>query len=220
MTTPSCDPFAVKYCALAAIATGERAGSLMDLRDRLATTHPGCFYFHFWGARLHSHFTHPEYHNDFADWTHRSLHDYILAERLNAIDPTDYEDLESLRHELLELVEQRLEETEITWTKQLDQFYFIRSQIIVFATSLHIPHPKDLPAYFPQLSPSSIYYHFIDATGRNPKRKNDFSSWLQMFGEEYKPLIEQMESVDPYFLSLNELKHELNKIINEFYGIA
>jgi len=60
------DPFAVKDCALIAIATGERAHNLRELRDRLETTRPGCIYHHFWGGLLRPSFDDPEYQNDFA----------------------------------------------------------------------------------------------------------------------------------------------------------
>ena len=45
-------PFYVKDCVLAAISTGESAGSLIELRDKLSVVHPGCIYYHFSGRAL------------------------------------------------------------------------------------------------------------------------------------------------------------------------
>ena len=94
------DAFAVKDCGLIAIATGQEAQNLRELRDRVATIHPGCIYYHFWGGMLRPSFDEPEYQNDFAAWAWRSLHDASLAERLAIIDPGQYREIDGLRQEL------------------------------------------------------------------------------------------------------------------------
>lgn len=47
--------FFVKNCSLAAIATGDRASSLVELRDRIATIDEECLYYHFWGGQRGAH---------------------------------------------------------------------------------------------------------------------------------------------------------------------
>lgn len=218
MPKSSRDPFCVRSCALSILATGEKAGTLMELRDKLFATHLGCVYYHFWGAHLHSQFIYPEYHNDFAAWAHRSLHDDILAERLSVIDPTGYENLESLRLDLIEVVEHRLEEKEIVpWTTKENQFHFIRSKIVVFNTPHSITLPEELVSIIPTLSTSSIFYHFIDARRRTPQQGDDFSTWLASFGTGYDELIHHIKDIDPYYLSLMELKSELSKIVTTYF---
>ena len=55
--------------------------------------------------------------------------DYPLSTR----DP--FANLESLRQELLEIIEQRLDEIEtVAWAKLDMQFHFVRSQMVVFDT--------------------------------------------------------------------------------------
>lgn len=162
--------FAVKDCALAAIATGRRAQNLRELRDVLAVVHPGAIYYHFWGHLLRPRFDDPEYNNDFAVWCFRSLHDRKIAERLSIVDPTDFPDQESLRRELIEIIEERLDETEFPpWAKTDQQFNFVRSQIIVFDTRKRLDHPRELAAVVPHLPPSSIFYHFVDARRRTAR---------------------------------------------------
>ena len=75
------DPFVVRDCALAAIATGVTAETLRELRLTVRTIHPGSIYYHFWGGLLRPRFDDPEYHNDFAIWARTDLGDRILAER-------------------------------------------------------------------------------------------------------------------------------------------
>lgn len=210
MTEPT--PFFVKDCALAAIATGESAGSLAEFRHKLASIHEGCIYFHFWGGRLRPQFSHPEYHNDFAGWAHNSLHDDYLAERLSIIDPTEYNHIEDLRQTLLEVVEERLDEVEIDISKREDQFHFTRSKIIVFDTPFQFKHPSELLEVIPSLTTSSIFYHFIDARRRTEKGIDDISVWLESY-PEYAELVQKIRGIDPYFASLTDIRAELIKVM-------
>jgi hypothetical protein len=53
-----------------------------------------------------------EYNNDFAAWIRHGIHDAVLAERLAALAPTSFPDLEALRREIIELIDTRLDEME------------------------------------------------------------------------------------------------------------
>lgn len=213
------DPFLVKDCALAVIATGESAASLLEFRHKLASIHQGCIYFHFWGGRLRPQFSHPEYHNDFAGWAHNSLHDNYLAERLSIIDPTEYNDLEDLRQVLIDVIEERLDEVAIDISKKEDQFRFVRSKTIVFDTPYKFSHPTELLCVLPSFTTSSIFYHFIDARRRTEKGINDLSVWLGNF-PEYQSLIDKINGIDPYFASLAEIRSEAIKVITESFAEA
>lgn len=208
------DPFAVKDCALIAISTGEYAQNLREMRDRLVTVHPGCIYHHFWGGMLQPRFDEPEYMNDFAAWAWRGLHDPGLAERLALIDPTHYKDLEDLRRELVEVVEERLDESEmVPWSRSGQFFHFIRSQIVVFDTRLRISNPGELQERIGQMPLGSVFYHFVDARRRVPGGKNDFSAWLMDLDEDWSELARILAEVDPYFTTLEELRRELEEIL-------
>jgi len=213
------DAFAIKDCALVAIATGKRAQNLKELYEYLQIIHPESIYYHFWGEMLRPRFVDPEYNNDFSSWAHHGLHDTRLAERLGVIDPTDFKDLESLRRELLDVIEERLDEFEhIPWSKKDRQFHFIRSQIVVFNTQQTIEAPEQLPKKFPGISTSSIFYHFVDARRRNEEGYNDFNAWLGGFGEKYSALCVRLSEIDPYFTSLVDLRKELSRIFIEYFG--
>jgi hypothetical protein len=208
------NPFIVRDCALVAIATGEKAQSLNELRNKIAFVRPSSIYYHFWGGRLGTHFEHREYQNDFALWAHKFLHDEILAERLGILDPTEYKEIEQLRLDMLDIIEERLDEGEaIAATSREDQFYFMHSKVIVFDSPHVIVQPKELPHVIPSLTSSSIFYHFIDAMSRSDKREDDFSAWLRDFNNEYLPLIDEIHKIDPYFISLGELQQKLTSVI-------
>lgn len=212
------DPFVVRDCALAAIATGVTAETLRELRLTVRTIHPGSIYYHFWGGLLRPRFDDPEYHNDFAIWARTDLGDRVLAERLGGIDPTDYENEEGLRQELIDIIEARLDELETVPSSRPDsQFQFIRSQIVVFDTNLRINQPEELAAIVPGLSASSIFYHFIDARRREPMGADDFQKWLWGWGDDYQRLVARLANVDPYFSSLIELREQLTELLKEYF---
>lgn len=212
-------PFEVKDCTLIAIATGVQAQNLRELREKMETIHPGSIYYHFWGGMLHSRFEEPEFNNDFAAWVRHALHDPVLAERLAVIDPTDSPDLEALRQELIEVMEERLYELEhIPWARPGEEFHFIRSQIVVFDTYRRLRDPEELPYLLPNFSLGSLFYHFIDARRRTPEGVDDFRAWLCGFGGKYDDLCEMIAAIDPYFTTLTELRQILSKVFMDYFG--
>lgn len=210
--------FHLKDCSLASIATGIKARSLIELRDKLSDIHPSSIYFHFWGGRLRTAFEHREYLNDFCIWVHYHLHDDILAERLALLNPQEYSSMEDLRTDLIELIDDRLDEREfIPWAKSEEEFHFIRSQIVIFETRHLISKPRDLIHVIPLLSRSSLFYHFIDAARRTPNGVDDFSMWLEGFQGEYNQLIEEISKIDPYLIQLSDLQKKLEAIFTTYF---
>src|SRR3990172_3878577 len=210
-------PFAVTDCAMLSIATGVSAKNLRELRERLQTIQPGCIYYHFWGHHLRPGFEEPEYNNDFANWANQGLHDRNLAERLSVIDPPSYTDLDALREELIDVIEERLDETEqVPWAKSENAFRFIRSTLIVFDTGIRLRTPEEMAEFLPQISPSSLYYHFFDARWRTPDRVDDFRAWLDGLGPRYASLSAIIAGYDPSFITLTALKTELVATFSQF----
>ncbi len=215
------NPFVVKDCALAAISTGRRAQNLKELRDELLTIHPGAVYYHFWGGLLRPRFDDLEYINDFASWVRHALHDVRLAERLAIVDPAMFPDIEALRQETIEVIEERMDESGYqTWARTDQQFHFIRSQTVVFDTNKRIERPEDLPSVVAHLSVGSIYYHFVDARRRLPLGKDDFRSWLEAIDDGYGELCTHLAGVDPYFTGLTKLRSQLTELFDGYFGCA
>lgn len=209
-------PFHVKDCNLSLIATGESAGSLGQLYDRLQRISTSSLYYHFWGSRLHISFTHPAFHNDFAYWVYSALHDLILAERLTIIDPTEFPDLEQLRQTILDIIEERIDEESYSLpASPSNRFYFLRSIISVFDTEMVVTSPSELLQILPKFTSSSIFYHFIDARRRTPERTDDFSLWLKNFGQTYETLMQNIQLIDPHFSSLLEIRQKLTELFYE-----
>jgi hypothetical protein len=215
---PQTWPFIVKDCALIALATGQKAQNLKELRDNLQRVESSSLYYHFWGGLLHAGFEEREYGNDFAEWVRHSLHDAVLAERLGVIDPSDFDNLELMRQSLVDIIEERLDEIEVlTWVPVDRQYQFIRSQIVVFNTDRSAQTPELLADIIPRLSASSVFYHFIDARQRLPDAEDDFRAWLSAWGDRYGDLRRQLAAIDPYFTTLYELR---NQVARTFAGLT
>lgn len=210
------ESFFIKDCTLSVIALGETAASLIQLKDVIARVPLSSIYYHFWGKRIHPSFIHPEFHNDFASWAYHSIRDSILSERLGIIDPTEYPDLEGLRKTLIDVIENRIDEVDwIFWSNREWKFHFLSCTTLVFETGIEIRSPPDLKVALPKMSPSSIFYHMIDARKRTPNKKDDFSGWLEGFNDTYTDLVEKIRNIDPFFMSSTEIKQKLLDVINE-----
>lgn len=206
--------FAVKDCALITLATGRRASTHREFRVALADVDPDCIYHHFWGGLLGTGFEEREYNNDFAAWMHNAMHDEVLAERMALLDPTDHPDMNTLRQELIDLVDERLEEAEyLQWLRATRPFEFMRAKVVVFDTHRRFTHPSELAASFPTLTLSSVFYHFIDARRRLDDGVDDFRAWLRAWGDECQAACEELAAVDPYFVSLEELRDQLAALL-------
>ncbi|HEY7672068.1 MAG TPA: DUF5752 family protein [Gammaproteobacteria bacterium] len=216
---PQTQPFVIKDCALLSIATGRRAQNLQELRDHLGAVDTSSIYYHFWGRLLRPRFDDPEYNNDFAAWVAHGLLEYGLAERLAIIDPGAFEDLEDLRSEVVNVIDEHLDQSEFpAGARRRDQFHFRRAQTIVFDTGRRLTHPAELSAAIPALSLGSIYYHVVDARRRPPQRVDDFRTWLSGLDGVHDHLIRSLETVDPYFMSLAELRTALATALGAVVG--
>lgn len=207
---PPAGAFELKDCALIVLATGKRATTLKEMRDNLGIIDIDSLYFHFWGGLLMPRFEEREYNNDFAAWARHSLHNPALAEQLAVIDPTEYEQLEDLREDLLQIIDDHLDTHEyLSWERASERFEFIRSQIVVFDTHRRFATPEELRQAMPGLSTGSVFYHFIDARRRLPDNTDDFRYWLTRFGSGYDALCDQLAGIDPYFGALSGLRSRL-----------
>jgi len=211
------EPFAVKDCTLITISTGRHARNLRELSMHLQDVHIGAVYQHFWGGRMQASFDEPEFQNDFAGWVRHAIHDDELSERLGILDPTNFPDLEALRTEILNLIDERLSTVQhISWAQADQPFSFNRSQIVIYDTRVRIARPEDFCRHASEFATGTVFYHFIDARRRPPIGEDDFRAWLSEWGASYYGLRVRLAEIDPYFKSLTELKERLVEVFNEY----
>jgi hypothetical protein len=207
-------PFEIKDCALLTLALGKSAQNLRELRDRLSEVPAGSLVHHTWEAVLRPSFDDPQYRSDFALWAEHQLGDRVLAERIGALDPLDFPDVESLRANLIERVEERL--AELPWVPAVppgNEFHFLRSQIVVFETGDHVDDPPALASRIPNLGRGSVFYHFVEARRRSPEHEDDFSGWLAGQGEAAEAARRRLAGVDIVFGSLTDLRDRVARAL-------
>jgi hypothetical protein len=126
--------------------------------------------------------------------------------------------MEGLRLALIDIIEDRLDETDaIALARPDNQFYFVTSKLVVFDTHRRLQDPRELVAALPEMSIGSIFYHFIDARRRNPESLDDFRAWLAGYGTLYEDLCGQLAVVDPFFPTLTELRGQLAAIFEAYF---
>lgn len=209
--------FSIKDCALIAIATGRRAYTLTELRNHIRDVGIDSIYHHFWGGLLGVSFEESEFNNDFAVWCRKHLNEPALGEQLSVIDPVEHKNLENLRLELLDVIDTRLDENEVSlFLRSSRPFDFLRSLLVIFDTGKKLDRPEDLPEVLPELTTGSIFYHFIDARMRLEDGSDDFRFWLSGFGEDYDKLCRRLSSIDPFFSSLSQVQKELTEVCKQY----
>ncbi len=211
-------PFRVKDCALITRMAGvTSAVNLRELRERFLSCPDASLFHHFSETLVRPSFDDPEFRNDFAVWSARTLRDRILAERLGILNPYRCDSIEQLREKVTDVLDERLSELPyVPSVHKGDEFIFMQATTVVFETDLTIMFPIELVKALPQMTTSSIYYHFVEARRRTPGKIDDFTAWLSEFGEGQTKVIESLRSLDFYYLTLTELKNALIKAVQPF----
>ncbi len=211
--------FALKDCALIAIATGRKAYTLTELRNHIRDVTADSIYHHFWGGQLGVGFEESEFNNDFATWCRKHLSEPALGEQLSVIDPVGHKNLEDLRLEILDVIDERLDQSDIShFLRATRPFEFLRSLLVIFDTGNKLVRPEDLALVMPELTTGSIFYHFIDARRRLEDGSDDFRFWLGCFGDDYEQLRSRLAGIDPFFSSLRQIRDELAEVCQEYLG--
>ena len=208
--------FKVKDCTIIVRMGGVHpAINLRELRERIMICPVECLYHHFCETLIRPSFDDPEFRNDFAVWSSRYLRDRVLAERLGIINPYSFNDFEEMRAKIIDLIDERLDEIHyIPWVGISEEFRFLRAATIVFDTGLELKSPRDFIRQVPNLSRSSLYYHFIEARRRTAEKTDDFTAWMNQLEKKPVRLIKALQDIDFYTLSLAELKTALFNITN------
>jgi len=199
----------------------DTAVNLRELRERISVCPEACLFHHFMETLVRPSFDDPEFRNDFAVWSARYLRDRVLAERLGIVNPYKFDTLQQLRETVVEIIDDRLSEVPyIPSVPKGDDFRFMQAATIVFDAGISLEHPRELYKVLPQMSNSSIYYHFIEARRRTVQRVDDFTAWCHGVGEECQDLIEAFKGIDFYYLTLPELKRILIETVKRLASRA
>ena len=197
--------------------TGERAMTLHELRDGIARCSAACIFYHTHHAFLRAHRVGQDFTNDFARWVGETLREFHLGERLGGIDVLDYPDLEDLRRVFLQLIDGFLEAegARVRAAPPEEPFHFMRARTILYPLEMQARTLEELATAITAIPLDSIFFHFIEARVRLGRETNDFSGWLSnQLGEP--ELARAVDAIDPYVLSLEELRARLLEVLSHF----
>lgn len=161
-------------------------------------------FYHTHSSFLRSRYLAAPYPNDFATWAAIQVRDRVLGERLAVIDPFDYGDVESLRGELITIVDDHLSDLQtIPRIVYGEPFHFMRSSIIPIPTGIAVRTLAEFRDTLARIDPSAIYYHFFQS-GVRRERWEPVRWMAEELGES--ELAEQMRRINPYVSSLDGLR--------------
>jgi len=195
--------------------TGIKARNLSELLSQLKEVPGSSVFYHTHHRFLSHHFQKPYVYNDFAVWADLAVQAESLSEKLGILDLRQYGSVRKLREVIVSLVEAELHEAGGQLRQCLPgyEFHFCKSKSFIMPTGIIAMDPADLARKLPDITNVSLYFHFIEARLRMERATNDFSKWLTGWG--LGVLAREIEGVDPYALTLDELKSALINLIHK-----
>jgi len=203
-------PFEFKQYTGILKSTGRRAKNLRELRGGIAGVSKESIFHHTYQYFLKAHIL--EYTNDFAQWGGESIEERALSERLSNIDPYAFKDIDGLRAELTNVIDDYLENfPEPRDAAPGDEFYFNETITLIFSAGIRAKNLAEFLIAIKYIEPSSIYYHFYDARTRLGGI-NDFSKWFENeLGK--KELSEKIRLIDPFMHSIEKIREHISKLL-------
>jgi hypothetical protein len=188
---------------------GRRAYDERELLEHLEEVPLDSIYFHTHSFFLRERTLRGAYPNDFATWAAIQVRDRVLGEKLGIIDPQDTADLESLRTEVVSLIDDHLSQLGSVPRVMFGQpFYFMQSRVLEIPTGVKVRTLREFCTALADVDVAAVYVHVVEARGRKGKRRNDFATWI----DEQLGMAELAASVarlSPFPFGLEELRRRL-----------
>jgi hypothetical protein len=209
------EPFAVFDCSLARLPIGRSCSNLRELLDAIRTVPDMVIEHHMARCVLTDHFDLYEFPNELARWCWDMLGDHMLAEQLGLIDPYQHESIDSLRAELVNVIEERVWGIDrVPSCPPGLEFHLVGSRLVAYDTGERIPTPTALAEAIPLFSLRSFFYHVHIARRRTAGHSDDFSNWLESYGAD-PALVARLRKIDAHFLNLGQVRDQVIEAFRE-----
>jgi len=198
-------PFRFKDAVRLTCPVGETAATLREFRGAVERVAPSVLHHHLRETPLRFAFTLWDYPNDFALWAADALENRALAERFAVLDPFHESNLELLRENILDAVDDALGELHSHFPVPPGQeFYFANSVAMKFDLDVTAADLDELVGALERVPASSIYYHLYEARLRTDAGSDDLSNWLAAAGLQDEA--NRLSDLDIYMLSLEDCR--------------
>ncbi|MBA4311283.1 MAG: hypothetical protein C0417_01495 [Chlorobiaceae bacterium] len=155
----------------------------------------------------------PEPPNDFAYWITNVLQNNALGEEIAGIDLRQFSSLKDIQVRLVEIVENSIQHDPESANRNVpagEEFHFMGAQTFVFPTQYIANDLMEFKQCLGSVSNYSIYYHMFEAPLFQEKSR--FCYWIQNSLEDEK-LALAFKNLDPYTQTLDNLKHNLVRLV-------
>ncbi len=191
--------------------TGRKATNLEELLGHLSVSGSSIFY-HTHYLYLTHHFERPRFYNEFANWSSQALQEEQLAEQLAAMDLLAFTSVRDVRESIIDVIQKHLQgnKTALRQCPPGDEFHFCEAKSFIMPNGLVAHTVRELFEKLEQVTNSCLHFHFFEARLRLGRPTNDFTKWLEALGET--KLAKRIDSLNPYGMTLEELKNEIVKV--------
>jgi Family of unknown function (DUF5752) len=213
--TAAVNPFVFIGCVELRQALDRQAGDERELMDRLEEVPAGSIFYHTHGYFLRHRPLTTAYGNDFARWVAVEVRDQALAERLAVVDPFEYSELETLREELVTIVQDHLRRLGTVPRAEAGRvFYFQQSHIVQVELGPRATTLAEFRDGLASVDASAIYFHMVEARARLGRHSGDFAEWLRT-SLGLSALADRIERIDGYMTSVERVRARLLSLVDE-----
>ena len=213
--TPKGSVFQFKSSASLEKLTGIKAFTLEELLDLVKTCPDSSIFYHTFSAFLKFREVQVPYNSDFAIWAADKLNEKALAEKLTALDFSEYSTLKTLRRRLIKIIECYREEKPSAFQKIADEpFYLYDVTRIVYLTDKFAYDLKSFRDLLATVSIYSMYFHFFESRLHTHLLADDFSTWIdESLG--IPDLAHMIRKIDINVHTLEGLRDRIIRLIDE-----
>jgi hypothetical protein len=204
------EPFGFMAASTLTKVCGVQANTIAQMLEHLRTISADSIFNHTFQSLGVHHYLTEGFSNDFAQWVLAACNAPALAEQLSALDIRQYEDLESLRADLVRVFEEFVQaEPEHAARRAFEPFYFLEAVTVTVPTGLQARTLAEFCEALQHISLHSLHFHFVTARLRGPS-KNDFSAWIEK-NFELPKLGDRIEAIDIYTNTLEGVRQLILK---------
>ena len=192
-----------------------KARGEQELLEGIEEVQADSIYYHTHSHYMHQRYLQESYPNDFATWVAEDVRDRVLSERLAVIDPYEAGDVESIRRDLIDTLEDHLDAMGFSPRALFGEtFYFLRAHVVPIPTGVKVRTRKELRTALGAASPGTLYYHFFeDALGRG-RRSGSLVDWIATQLKD-KALADAVAALNPYRINLASFGKDLQRVLGE-----
>ena len=201
---------------------GKRAMDEARLIEIIEEAPPDSIYYHTHSYYLRHAYIQGVFPNDFATWVALHAQDRVLGERLGVLDPFDFDDIESVRSEILTIMGDHLNHIKtVPVCTTGEPFEFVRSHVIEADLDLQVWTLREFRDGLARVDMGAIFNHVCEARLRKGRAPGDFASWIggrEGLGRE--TLAEDIVKVGRLGLSLEGMRGKILQLCDQALATA